>query len=219
MLSRTVLLCCWWVAARLGLCLAGIGSTELQRLMVRRLQWISLSAGGAALFVVLAGSLAGGLPSHGAAAKLYLVPDGAAAVLCLVALLLWRYSQRKLRQALQDQASDPLVLKGAVRRVIIARDGGWPLLVRDQGGRWLWLTGSPRALAPVQGRLTSRAAGRQFQLTVVLTYHPRSRVVQEITGMAVEQLEAAWKSSPAFSVVPTRVAGRMQPALVELDGH
>ena len=81
--------------------------------------------------------------------------------------------------------------KGVVRRVLIAADGGWPLLVRTDTGRYLWLTGSGVSLRTTMGRLTTRVRGRPFQLVVVLTYYPRCRVIREVNGMAVESLERA----------------------------
>lgn len=191
-----------WAAARLGLCLAGIQDEELRRLRTRRMQWITFFAGAAALLGVLAGSIAQSLVLSGPRGStvlafwyLYLV----AAPPLLVALAIWWYSAVVLRRALRDRTTYPVVRRGTVRRLLTAREGGWPLLLRDVDGRSMWLTGSREVLLPVRQRLARRRPGRPFQLTVTLAFHPRCRVVHEIRGMAVEDLDAAWEPTGAWA--------------------
>src|SRR5207237_6592875 len=94
-------------------------------------------------------------------------------------------------RARRDRERDPRVCKGAIRTVLTAADGGWPLLIKTDSGRHLWLTGSSASLKAALGRLTKQVRGRPFQLVVVLTYYPRCRVIREVNGMAVESLERA----------------------------
>ena len=191
-----------WAAARLGLCLAGIQDEELRRLRTRRTRWITCFAGAAALLGVLAGSVAQSLVLSGPRGStvlaywyLYLV----AAPPLLAALAIWWYSAAVLRRALGDRTTYPVVRKGTVRRLLAARAGGWPLLLRDVDGRWMWLTGSGEVLLPVRQRLARHRSGRPFQLTITLAVHPRSRVVHEIRGMAVEELGVAWEPAGAWA--------------------
>lgn len=165
-----------------------------------------LSAGGAAFLIVLAGGLSavptelarssGGNPSR----TLAIVAYSVAAVLALTAVVIWQYSRRMLRRALRDRNDNPIPCKGTVRRLIASREGGWPLLLRSEQGRWLWLTGSSQTLAPMRLRLTGRMPRRPYQLSVTLTYYPRSRVVHEIAGTAVEDLEEVLRGSAPSSV-------------------
>jgi hypothetical protein len=219
----------WWLAARMGLCLAGIGDGELQRLRLRRLWWIAVTAGTAAFLLVLGSSVAAGvaraLPARTPAASqssggdasartpspparepvtrppavLYSAPAAAPA---LVALAIWLYTRVILRRALRDREGDATVCRATVRRLITARVGGWPVLLHEEGGRWLWLTGSSRTLAPMRARLSAPDPSRPFRLRVTLTYHPRCRVVKEISGLAIEQLEWAVAASPAYGSSP-----------------
>jgi hypothetical protein len=195
-------LCLWWPLARLRLCLAGVDDDELARLRRERLRWLVLLAGTAAALVVLAGGVAAG--ARGAPAQTSAPHDlgvvatvgyAAAVVPVLAAVALWLYVRTMLRRALYDRERPPVVITGTVRRMIRPSAGGWPLLVRRTGGRGRWLTGSPRTLAPVRGRLTGHSARRTFQLTVTLTYYRRSRVIKEIAGVVVEDLAVAWQMS------------------------
>lgn len=196
----------WWTAAQLGLCLAGVDDRELQRLLFTRLRWMLLSAGGAAFLIVLAGGLSavpadltrnsGGNPSR----TLALVSYAAAALLALTAVVVWLYSRTMVRRALRDRNEDPIPCKGTLRRLIASREGGWPLLLRSEQGRWLWLTGSSLTLAPMRRRLAGRVPGRPYRLSVKLTYYPRSRVVHEIAGMAVEDLGEVIRGDAPSSV-------------------
>lgn len=192
--------CLWRLLARMGLCLAGIDDAEIARLLVRRLRWMVLFGALAGGCVVLAATTATesvAAPSPQMSALRNEVQLGAyvaAAVLALPAVAIWRYSQAIVRRALRDRQAVPEVCRGTVLRVVRVAEGGWPLLLRREDGRRFWVTGSPRALAPVRTRLGG--AGRGFQVTVTLQYYRRSRVVREIRGMAVEALSVAW--SPAL---------------------
>jgi hypothetical protein len=185
----------WWAAARLGLCLAGIDEAELKRFLLQRFRWIVVAVGGAGSFFVLGGGIAGGRSRKGAGATASYLYYIAAAVLALAALVVWWYSREMVRRAVKDRSGPAVACKGTVRRLIAARQGGWPLLLRSSDGRWFWLTGSSKALAPMRARLTKGTVDRPFQLTLTLTYYPRSRVIGEISGMAVEVLDRALISS------------------------
>lgn len=188
--------CLWWLLARMRLCLAGIDEVEVQRLLVLRLRWMVLFGGLAAGGVVIAATTASetvAAPSLVMASMrtdVQLGAYGAAAVMALLAVAVWRYSRAIVRRALRDRESVPEVCRGTALRIIRAREGGWPLLLRRDDGRRFWVTGSPKVLAPIRGRLGR--AGRGFRVTVTLQYYRRSRVVKEIRGMAVEALSVAW---------------------------
>ena len=176
----------WWPLSRLGLCLAGVDESELARLLTLRTRWVVVFGGAASFSFVLgvqmtqqpAGSLASGAAFFGGAAAFLLVCVG-----------LWRYSRAMVRKARSDRERDPRVCRGTVRRLLLAPEGGCPVLIRS--GRRIWLTGSRETLKTVVGRLTTQVRGRPFQLVVVLTYYPGSRVIREVNGTAVESLEQA----------------------------
>jgi hypothetical protein len=226
----------WRTAARLGLCLANVGDSELGRLRFKSLRWILVTAGGAAFLVVLAGGLAavpaparppvpaartGQAPTSGQARApghgtvhgtppsrrspgetLALLTYAAAAVVALAALAIWQWSRLMVRRALQDRAGHPIPCRGTVRWLTACREGGWPLLVRSERGQWLWLTGSGEALAPMRRHLARRERGRSWRVSVTLTYYPRSRVIHEVTGMAVEELEEVLAAARAYGASP-----------------
>jgi hypothetical protein len=223
MLGGRVALFWWWPLARLRLCLAGVDDLELRRLLTQRLRWLVLLGGGAAFLVVLgvqavhqglsaapsgapqgsgSGSASRSGASSGGDGGLGTLPFAiayfaTAALLLAVSLALWLYCRRKARRALRDREGDPEVCRGLARRVLTARDGGWPILIRTDRGRSLWLTGSPDSLGTIKGRLGARRPDRRFRLVVVVTYYPRCRVIREMTGMAVESLELAAVRVPA----------------------
>jgi hypothetical protein len=190
------------------LCLAGIDELEVRRFLVKRLQWIVVTAGGAALLVALGGTFRTEIASqpalwHGSPPHPELVAYGAAAFLALATGILWRYGQAMVGRARSDRNATPAVCKGTVRRLVTAREGGWPLLLRLEDGRWLWLTGSPGTLALVRSRMARTArtrGGRGYRLNVVLVYHRRSRVIEKVAGTAVVALQAAW--APSAEAVP-----------------
>jgi hypothetical protein len=192
-----------WVGARLGLFLAGIYDEELQRLRTRRTQWITLLAGFAALLVVLAGSVASSLAPKGASPLRYWYLYLIGVPPLLAALGIFWYSTVAHRRALRDRTTNPVARKTTVRRLLSARDGGWPLLLRDQDGRGIWLTGSREVLGPVRTRLARHRFGRPFQLTITLAYYPRCRVIQEVRGMAVEELSVALEPSESWAAART----------------
>src|SRR5215472_15965750 len=88
----------WWTAARMGLCLASVGDSELQRLRL-----IVLWAGGGAALVVLANGLAAAPPPpSGSAAPVHalsLGPYAVAVVLALISGAIWLYSRIIVRRA------------------------------------------------------------------------------------------------------------------------
>ena len=203
-----------WIAARMGLCLAGVGDGELQRLLFKRLRWIVLWAGAAACLGVLGNGLAAAPPPPaGTTAPIPAVSFGAyvvAGLLALIAVAIWLYSRIVVRRALRDRMGYPIPCKGNVRGLITSREGGWALRLRSEQGRWLWLTGSSQALAPMRRRMAGLAPGRPYRLSVTLTYYPGSRVIHEISGMAVEELDAVLASAQRWRVAAEKpsYAGR-----------
>lgn len=200
--------CLWWLLARMRLCLAGIDDAEIARLLLRRLRWMVLFGGLAAGAVLLATTTATetiAAPSRSMSAIRTDVQFGAyiaAAVFALPAVVVWRYAQSMVRRALRDRASMPEVCRATAIRIVRAREGGWPLLLRREDGRRFWVTGSPESLALVRSRLGR--AGPGFRVTVTLQYYRRSRVVREIRGMAVEALSVAWAPALEAGAEPAR---------------
>ena len=198
----------------MGLCLAGVGDGELQRLLFKRLRWIVLWAGAAACLGVLGNGLAAAPPPPaGTTAPIPAVSFGAyvvAGLLALIAVAIWLYSRIVVRRALRDRMGYPIPCKGTVRGLITSREGGWALRLRSEQGRWLWLTGSSQALAPMRRRMAGLAPGRPYRHSVTLTYYPGSRVIHEITGMAVEELDAVLASAQRWRVAAEKpsYAGR-----------
>jgi hypothetical protein len=193
-------ICLWWPLAKLRLCLAGVDDDELARLRRERLRWLVVLLGAAGSLVVVAGGVAAGarsaLPQGSARSALGVAADvgyGAAAGLVVVSLALGLYTRTMVRRAVRDRERIPVVCRGTVRRIVRPGGGGSPVLMRRDGGRGRWLTGSPQTLAPVRGRLTGVSPGRSFQLAVTLTYYRRSRVIKEINGVVVEDLAVAWE--------------------------
>jgi|SRR5437879_3373313 len=180
--------CLWWPLSRLRLCLAGVDDPELKRLLTRRLVWLVIFTGGAGFAFVLGVEMT---RQRGATVWSGIVYFGCAAALILISLGIWAYSATIVRRARRDRERDPRVCRGIVRTILLAADGGWPVLLRTDRGRNLWLTGSPESLKTATGRLTTHVRGRPFQLVIVVTYYPRCRVIREVTGMAVESLERA----------------------------
>jgi hypothetical protein len=181
-------ICFWWPLSRLGLCLGGVDESELARLLIARTRWIVVFGGAAAFSFVLGVQMKqqpSGTIASGAA---FFAGAGAFSLICLG---IWWYSRAMVRKARSDRERDPRVCRGSVRRLLLAPDGGCPILIRTDGRRRLWLTGSRESLKPVVGRLTTQVRGRPFQLVVVVTYYPRCRVIREVNGMAVESLEHA----------------------------
>jgi hypothetical protein len=182
------MICFWWPLSRLGLCLGGVDEPELARLLTQRTRWIAVFGGAAAFSFVLGVQMTQqpfGTIASGAAFF------AGAGVFLLICVGTWQYSRVMVRRARGDRERDPRVCKGSVRRLLLAPDGGCPVLIRTDNRRRLWLTGSRESLKTVVGRLTTHVRGRPFQLVVVLTYYPRCRVIREVNGMAVESLEQA----------------------------
>jgi hypothetical protein len=198
----------WWAAARMGLCVAGIEDAELQRLRFRRLRLISPLAGGAVIMAVLGGGLTAGQPgamtpaTRGLTSALQSGSYAIAGVLGLAALAILVYARVIVRRALRDRSTDPIARRATLRGLIPARDGGWPVRLRCDDGRWLWLTGSSETLAPVRGHIARDRDKRLYRLTVALIHHPRSRVIKEISGLKIEALDLAWVGSPVQEASP-----------------
>jgi hypothetical protein len=210
----------WWVLARLVLCLAAIDEAEIARLLLVRLRWMVITCGAAAFLVVLAGQMVGAPagPAKSVAVNAEFAEYAGAGVLLLAALALWVYSRFITRRARADRNRVPEVCKGVVRRVLTAREGGSPVLLRCQSGRWMWVTGSSQVVAPLRERLARSRQRFGFRLSVTLVYHPKSRVVKEVPGMAVEAVDAVWSDAPDASglVLPSLGETWRCPATNEL---
>jgi hypothetical protein len=198
----------WWVGARMGLCLAGIDDDEVQRLRFRRLRIISPLAGGALVLTLLGGALTVGLPngslraSRSLATILQTGSYAVAGLMGLTALAVLIYARIIVRRAVRDRSADPVARKASIRGFIPAREGGSPVRLQCDDGRWLWLTGSRAVLAPVQGRLAQDGTERPYRLTVAFVHHRRSRVIKDISGMKVEALDQAWVTTTAQEASP-----------------
>lgn len=121
-----------WVGAQLGMLLASLGELELRRFAIRQqtcwwLLWVTS---------LLAAYLAGASGPTGWVP--YLILSAA-----LLLNLRWRAT---LVNAGLDGTSTPIAASGSVRRLILSREGGWPLLLRNHDGRWLWLSGQEQDL-------------------------------------------------------------------------
>ena len=206
----------WWPLSRLRLCLANVDDRELQRLLSQRLRWLTVFAGGAALFLVVGVQLVRlssypirpqSSPGRGGQQALTALPFGIAylavtALLLAIALAIWLYCWQKTQGALWDRRANPEVCRGPARQVLVAQDGGWPILIGTERGPSLWLTGSPRVLDPIRARLEAQRPDRPSQLQVVVSYYPRSRVIRDVSGMEAESREPAALQAPA-SAEPT----------------
>jgi hypothetical protein len=198
----------WWVCARMGLCLAGIDDDEVRRLRFRRLRLISPLAAGAVVLTLLAGALTAGVPrgslpaSRSLATTLQTGSYALAGLMGLAAIAVLIYARIIVRRAIRDRSSDPVTRRASLRGFISAREGGWPVRLQCDDGRWLWLTGSRAVLAPVQGRLAHDRTKRPYRLTVALVHHRRSRVIKEISGLKVEALDPVWVSATTQEASP-----------------
>jgi nitrate reductase gamma subunit len=116
----------WWVGARMGLCLAGIGDDEVQRLRFRRLRVISPISVGAVLLTFLGGALTAGLPrgnipaTRSFATALQIGSYIVAGVMGLAALAVLIYARIIVRRALGDRSTDPIARRATLRGFISA---------------------------------------------------------------------------------------------------
>lgn len=164
-----------WVGAQLGTLLASLDEPEIRRFALRQqMWWVPLW-----ITSVCGAYLAGAARPSGWVPYLILS-------LPLLVSMRWRAT---LVNAGLDRTSTPIAVGGRVRTVIPGRDGGWPLLLRDQDGRWLWLTGREQDLDRARQTLRRRRAGVQLEVRLTLTYYPRTHVIKEITGMSVQERE------------------------------
>jgi hypothetical protein len=188
------------MAARLELCLAGIDDVELSRLRVRRLRVMMPLVAMALVLTVLGAGL-----SVKPSADVQAVSDGLLTKMqtwCFIvalaasALAIWimLYVRAMAARAVSDRDIDPLARRATLRNLIRSRQGGLPMRVRWDDGRWMWLTGNSEVLAPIERHVMTRSHKGVYRLTVALVYHPRSRVIKEIAGLKVEVLEPVWSS-------------------------
>lgn len=177
-----------WVGAQLGTLLASLEEPELHRFAIKQRTWWALLW----LVSVLAAYVAGASGLTSWAAYLILSP-------ALLLNLRWR---AMLVNAGLDRTSTPIAASGRVRRLIASREGGCPLLLHDQHGRWLWLTGQEPDLERTRSALRRRRSGVHLELRLTLTYYPRTRVIKEITGMSVEERAPARAAVPKLAPSP-----------------
>jgi hypothetical protein len=190
----------WWLLARMELCLAGIDVNEVDRLMRARNRWIVVTGGVAAAVLVLANGMRVGASLFGrkdVTSWVFYVPG---ALLALGALAIWLYSRTMIRRAIADRFALPVALKGTVRRLLPARAGGQPLLLRGDEGRHAWFTASPEILRHLRMRMSRATAGRPVQLAVTIRYFPRSHVVEAIPGTAAGNVDTALARARAVAV-------------------
>ena len=173
-----------WLQLRLGICLASLDNAELLRFALRQRRWGLLgSVASFPLYVV--GGTAWGLGAD----QLYLTLWVPGALLSTAALVIGLYSRATLASALFDRVSTPVAVKGPVRLLLTGREGGWPMLLRDQDGVHHWLTGRATDLERIKTALQRRRSGVELEVTVTLTYFPRTRVIDRIEGLSVEARE------------------------------
>jgi hypothetical protein len=125
------------------------------------------------------------------------------ALLSTAALLTGLYARAMLAGALLDRSGDPVAAKGRLLRLIPGRGGGWPVLIRDQDGRGLWLSGRESDLQRAVEALRWRRPGVQLDLSITLTYYPRTHVIKEISGIAVQEREKERATAPSLAPNPT----------------
>ena len=177
-----------WAGARVGTLLGSLDAAELRRFAIRQqtcwvLVWLTSLA---AAYLAGAWGAMGWVP--------YLILSSS-----LLFNIRWRAA---LVNAGLDRTSTPIATSGSVRRLIASRDGGWPLLLRDQDGLWLWLTGQERDLERVRSKLRTRRSGVHLELRLTLTYYPRTKVIKEITGMSVEERARVRAAMPRLATNP-----------------
>ncbi|MFZ0217266.1 MAG: hypothetical protein WAM30_15140 [Candidatus Dormiibacterota bacterium] len=187
-----------WVQVRLGICLASLDNAELLRFALRQRRWGLLgSMASFPLYVI------GGTAWGFGADLLYLALWVPGALLSTAALMIGLYSRATLASALFDRSSTPIAVKGRVRILLTGREGGWPMLLHDQDGRHYWLTGRAADLDRIRTALERRRSGVDLAVTVTLTYFPRTRVIDRVEGLSVEERERMRVGVGQLSPVPT----------------
>jgi hypothetical protein len=198
----------WWIAARLGLCLAGIDDVEVNRVRFRRLR-VAMPLVAMALLLTVLGAGLTVKPSAEVQAASSGLPTKLQnwcyiAALAASALAIWilLYVRATVARAVADRDLDPLARRATLRNLIRSREGGLPVRVRWDDGLWMWLTGSKEILAPIERHVVTRSHKGIYRLTVALVYHPRSHVIKEIAGLKVEVLEPVWSSNEIPAPIP-----------------
>jgi hypothetical protein len=206
----------WWIAARLGLCLAGIDDVEVNRVRFRRLR-VAMPLVAMALLLTVLGAGLTVKPSADLQAASSGLPTKLQnwcyiAALAASALAIWilLYVRATVARAVADRDLDPLARRATLRNLIRSREGGLPVRVRWDDGLWMWLTGSKEVLAPIERHVVTKSHKGIYRLTVALVYHPRSHVIKEIAGLKVEVLEPVWSSNEI--PVPIPLCYRDQPS-------
>jgi len=198
----------WWIAARLGLCLAGIDDVEVNRVRFRRLR-VAMPLVAMALLLTVLGAGLTVKPSADVQAASSALPTKLQnwcyiAALAASALAIWilLYVRATVARAVADRDLDPLARRATLRNLIRSREGGLPVRVRWDDGLWMWLTGSKEVLAPIERHVVAKSHKGIYRLTVALVYHPRSHVIKEIAGLKVEVLEPVWSSNEIPAPIP-----------------
>lgn len=202
MIARTIGLLFWTMIARLKLCLANIDEEEVQRILRTRMRLMAVLGGVTGALLVVAGSTSAGMSmvSHKHVVTWPFYVPGA--VLGLVTMGIWLYARTMIRRAIKDRERLPVPVQGTVCRLVMARAGGNPVLLRSREGRYTWLTGSQAVLRQVRvqlGSATGKRRTRAIRITVTLLYYQPSHVIREIPGLAIEQLDAALAAEPVFA--------------------
>ena len=197
-----------WIAARLGLCLAGIDDVEVNRVRFRRLR-VAMPLVAMALLLTVLGAGLTVKPSADVQAASSALPTKLQnwcyiAALAASALAIWilLYVRATVARAVADRDLDPLARRATLRNLIRSREGGLPVRVRWDDGLWMWLTGSKEVLAPIERHVVAKSHKGIYRLTVALVYHPRSHVIKEIAGLKVEVLEPVWSSNEIPAPIP-----------------
>ncbi|MGH7921706.1 MAG: hypothetical protein ACREQM_17455 [Candidatus Dormibacteraceae bacterium] len=176
----------FWVRVRLGICLASLDNAELLRFALRQRKW-GLLGSMASFPLYLIGGTAWGFGAE----YLYLALWVPGALLSTAALMIGLYSRTTISSALYDRSAAPRATQGRVRWLLPARQGGWALLIRDGEGRHHWFTGRGADLERIRAALRRRRSGVTLEVRVTLTYYPRTKVIERVDGMTVEEREVA----------------------------
>lgn len=187
-----------WVRVRLGICLASLDNAELLRFALRQRRW-GLLGSMASFPLYLIGGTAWGFGAE----YLYLALWVPGALLSTAALVIGLYSRTMIGAAMSDRVTYPRATQGQVRVLLPASQGGWALLLRDGKGKHLWFTGRAADLARIRDALERRRSGTTLEVRVTLTYYPRTKVIERVDGMTVEEHERARAFNGQLAPIPT----------------
>jgi hypothetical protein len=173
-----------WFTAKSSVSLSSLDRQELLRLAGRLRAWSFAAAlASCPLFLVAASARWLG------ATELYVLLWFPGTMCSFVAVSTSLYSSLTLARAVIDRNRLPVACKGNVHALFTSPEGGWPLLIRDQDGRWLWLTGREPDLTAARNALGRRRRGFSLTVQVTLTYYPTTHVIKEVKGTTAEERE------------------------------